>query len=244
MQPRHYLRGSGRRHYPSSYFLATMHQKLTALSGLLLLAGSAHAQLGLRAGANSTTIATRTLQQSQQASADAKTGYQVGVFYEHKLGPRFSVVPGLQFSRQHTQLRLRDNTIADGSYAADYHLSQSYLHLPVLLRARLGSFYVEAGPQASLQLASREVGTEFYGTLAGSFYADIDRAATDRYRRFDVGVCAGLGVQLPSGFGIGLRGTAGLLPLQRQDPRTPGYSGDLRSQSVQASISYQLRPRS
>ncbi|AII52324.1 porin family protein [Hymenobacter sp. APR13] len=220
-----------------------MYPKLL-LSGLLLLAGSAHAQLGVRAGANTTTMAIETPQQGQRASADAKAGFQVGVYYEHQLGARFSVVPELQFSRQRTQLRLEESIFADPTYASDYRLSQSYLQLPVLLRARFGRFYVEGGPQASLQLASREVGTEFYGTLAGSFYADIDRAATDRYRRLDVGVCAGLGVQLPSGFGIGLRGTAGLLPLQRQDSRTPAYSGNLRSQSVQASISYQLRPRS
>lgn len=221
-----------------------MNLKLPLLSGLLLLAGGAHAQLGVRAGANTTHIATKTPQQGQQASADAKTGYQVGVFYEHKMGAHFSVVPELQFSRQRTQLRLRDYTIADGSYAADYRLSQSYLHLPVLLRARLGSFYVEAGPQVSLQLASREVGTEEIGTIIGSYNLDFDRAATDRYRRFDVGLCAGLGVQLPSGFGIGLRGTTGLLPLNSKESSAPGYSIDLRNQSVQASISYQLRPRS
>ncbi|WBA40809.1 porin family protein [Hymenobacter canadensis] len=217
--------------------------KLLLLSGMLLLAGSAYAQLGLRAGANTTYIATKTPQQGQQASADAKAGYQVGVFYEHKLGTRFSVVPELQFSRQRTQLSLQESVFADPSYAADYRLSQSYLHLPVLLRARFGSFYVEAGPQASLQLASREVGTEFYGTT-GPYYKDIDRTATARYRRFDVGVCAGLGVQLPSGFGIGLRGTAGLLSLNSKESALSSYSGDLRSQTVQASISYQLRPRS
>ena len=221
-----------------------MNPKLPLLSGLLLLAGGAHAQLGLRAGANTTTIATKTAQQGQQASADAKTGYQVGVFYEHKLGARFSVVPELQFSRQRTQLRLQDYSIADGGYTTDYRLSQSYLHLPVLLRARFGSLYLEAGPQASLQLASHETGTEEIGTIAGSYTRTFDRAATDRYRRFDVGVCAGLGVQLPSGFGIGLRGTAGLLSLNPKELSTPGYTIDLRSQTVQASISYQLRPHS
>ncbi|MBD2714126.1 PorT family protein [Microvirga sp. STR05] len=222
-----------------------MHVFPRLLGGLLLLlAGSAHAQLGLRAGANTTTIATKTPQPSQQASADAKTGYQVGVFYEHRVNTRFSVVPELQFSRQHTQLRVRDYAIADGGYAADYRLSQSYVHLPVLLRARFGCFYAEAGPQGSLQVASREVGGEEIETIAGSFRRDFDRAATDSYSRLDVGVCAGLGVQLPSGFGIGVRASAGLLPLTPKEQRLQDFSIELRSQMVQASVSYQLRPRS
>ncbi|WBO83767.1 porin family protein [Hymenobacter yonginensis] len=223
-----------------------MHQKLTALSGLLLLAVSAHAQLGVRVGANTTTIATRTLQQSQQASADAKTGFQVGVFYEHKLGPRFSVVPELQFSRQRTQLHSVEswNGFAGvTTYSTDSRLSQSYLHLPVLLRARFGNFYLEGGPQASLQLASHEAGTTVITSSynPSSSQQNFDRTATNNYRRFDVGLCAGLGMQLPAGFGIGLRGTSSLLPLNSKESSAPGFTINRRSQTVQASISYQLR---
>ena len=93
----------------------------------------------------------------ERASADAKAGYQVGVFYEHQMGTRFSVVPELQFSRQRTQLHSVEswNGFAGvTTYTTDSRLSQSYLHLPVLLRARFGNFYLEGGPQASLQLAS------------------------------------------------------------------------------------------
>lgn len=218
------------------------------LSSLLLLTGTAHAQLGLRAGANATTITTEPAQY-QQASADAKTGYQVGVFYEQKLGTRFSVVPELQFSRQHTQLqsvRSWSGTVGVSTYTSDYRLRQSYLHLPVLLRARFGSFYVEGGPQASLQLASREVGTVVITSSydSGSRRQEFNRAAADSYRRLNVGACVGLGVQLPAGFGLGLRGTVGLLSLDSKEAALPGYTSELHNQSVQASISYQLRPRS
>jgi hypothetical protein len=214
------------------------------LAGLLLLAGGAHAQLGLRAGVNTTTIATKAVRDSQYASADAKTGYQIGVFYEHKLDARFSVLPELQFSRQRTDLQIDDNSIADGSYQATCLLQISYVHLPVLLRARFGRFYAEAGPQGSLQLAARETGDEEIGTIIGSYRQSFDRLATDHYRRFDVGLCAGLGVQLPAGLALGLRASTGLLSLTPEQPMRRGYDGRQRSQVVQAALSYQLRPRS
>lgn len=221
-----------------------MNRKLLLSGCLLLLAGSAHAQLGLRAGANTAAILTKVRHQGQQATADAKAGYQIGVFYEHKLGPRFSVVPELQFSRQRTQLQTVQSisgVAGVDTYTTDYRLSQSYLHLPVLLRARFGCFYAEAGPQISFQMASREAGTRTitHSYDISSHTRDFNRPATDGYRRFDVGLCAGLGVQLPGGFGLGLRGTAGLLPLMPAPEAN--YAIRQRSQTVQAAVSYQLR---
>lgn len=221
-----------------------MYQKLLLLNGLLLLAGGAHAQLGLRVGINTVTITTKAVRDPQYASTDAKSGYQLGVFYEHKLSTRFSVVPELQFSRQRTDLQISDRSVDDGGYDADYRLQFSYLHVPMLLRGRFGRFYAEAGPQASLQVAARETGSEKIGTFVGSYTQSFDRPATDSYRRFDVGLCAGLGVQLPAGLALGLRASTGLLSLTAVQRSTPGYDGQQRSQMVQASISYQLQPNS
>ncbi|MBC6697283.1 hypothetical protein [Hymenobacter sp. BT190] len=52
-----------------------MRLKLPILGGLLLLAGTCHAQIGLRAGVNTYTIATKAVRDAQYASADAKSGY-------------------------------------------------------------------------------------------------------------------------------------------------------------------------
>lgn len=214
------------------------------LSGLLL-AGSAQAQFGVRAGLNTATFSNKPLDNSQEADIEVRPGYQLGVFYEHKLSEQLVVVPELQFSRQRTHLNVRDYSISDGSYAAAYQLQSSYLHLPILLRGSLGRFYVEAGPQGSLQVASHEKGTENIGTIAGGYQVSFDRPATDQYRRFDVGVVAGLGVRLPAGLAVGVRASTGLLsfttPMQQS---RPGYNGELRSQTIQASVSYQFGPRS
>ncbi|MBC6697282.1 porin family protein [Hymenobacter sp. BT190] len=166
------------------------------------------------------------------------------MFYEYKLSRQFSVVPELQFSRQRTNLLINDQSVDDGGYDAAYRLQFSYLHVPVVLRGRFGHFYAELGPQASLQVAARETGTEKIGTFSGSYTQSFDRPATDSYRRFDVGICAGLGVQLPAGLALGLRASTGLLSLTPAQRNTARYDGRQRSQMVQASISYQLPPRS
>jgi hypothetical protein len=219
-------------------------RSILLLTSGLLLAGGAQAQVGVRAGLNSATFTNKAVRTGQQASTNARIGYQVSVFYKQKLSEHLTLVPELQFSRQSTNLDIEDYSVADGGYVAMYKLQTSYLHLPVLLRAHVGRFFVEAGPQASLPLAANEKGTETIGTFVGSYSQVFDRPATDQYRRFDVGVVAGLGVQLPAGLAVGVRASAGLLSLTSTQRSRPGYDGELRSQVLQASVSYQLGPRS
>jgi hypothetical protein len=221
-----------------------MRSLLLTLGSLLLAASGAQAQFGVRAGLNTTTLTTKAVRTGQEASADARTSYQVGVFYEQKLSEHLAVVPELQFSRQSANLDIEDYSVADGGYAAMYKLQTSYLHLPVLLRGHVGRFFVEAGPQASLLVAAHEKGTETIGTFVGSYSQVFDRPATDQYRRFDVGVVAGLGVQLPAGLAVSVRASTGLLSLTSTQRSRPGYDGELRSQGLQASVSYQFGPRS
>ncbi|HEX8348516.1 MAG TPA: porin family protein, partial [Hymenobacter sp.] len=209
----------------------------------LLLACAAHAQFGIRAGGNVATLSTKTNSQYQRASASNRTGYQVGVFYEKKLTDRLSLVPEVQFSRQRVNLEVEDSGIADAGYYANYRLRLSYLNVPVLLRATFGKFYLEAGPQFGIQLAAHETGDESIGTIAGSYESSFDRAATDHYRRVDLGLSVGAGVKLPAGFGFGVRAHTGLLSLTPAFPQRPGYYGNLKNQVVQASMSYQLKPR-
>jgi hypothetical protein len=149
----------------------------------------------------------------------------------------------VQFSRQRVNLDVEDFSVADGGYAANYRLRLSYLNVPVLLRATFGKFYLEAGPQLGIQLAAHETGDESIGTIAGTFESSFDRAATDHYRRVDLGLSVGAGVKLPAGLGLGVRAYTGLLSLTPEFPQRPSYYGSLKNQVVQASVSYQLKPR-
>lgn len=228
-----------------------MKQFLSFLAASLLLAGTSHAQAGLRVGGTLAHLTTKDEVPAQyyiEASNSAKLGYQVGLFYQVPLSERFSLVPEIQFSRERVHVTARDNNFVVPEYFGytDSRLSISYLAVPILLRASFGPVYVEAGPQGSLLLGGREVGT--YATLffdrpmsSGS----IDRPLPDDLRRFDVGPCVGVGVKLPAGFGVSVRAYQGLV--SQASVQEPGqmypYQGTLRRQNLQAALTYQMASR-
>jgi hypothetical protein len=133
-----------------------MNTYFLLLSGSLLLARPAYAQLGLRAGANTLDLRltdTRVF----TSSTTSRLGYQVGIYYQVPLRKQLTLVPEVQYSRE----RL---TYTQTNYSRSYYLPApdrqyalwlSYLNVPVLLRGTVGRVYVEAGPQGSLLLGGR-----------------------------------------------------------------------------------------
>ncbi|MCB2406729.1 porin family protein [Hymenobacter lucidus] len=215
-------------------------KRILLLSGGLLLASAAQAQLGLRVGANVTSLTTRPDQPNVAEKATGRVGYQLGMFYEQKLSSRLSLVPEVQLSRQNTSLDISDYTISDGGYQAQYRLGLTYLQLPILLRATFGKFFVEAGPQVGYLLDAHRTGTVDMSTIAGLQHFTVDDRSLKGYERFDVGASAGLGVKLPAGFVLGVRGYTGfrsLTPKENSITRLRAMKG----QTVQASVSYPLK---
>jgi hypothetical protein len=220
------------------------------LSSGLLLAGSAHAQLGLRVGGNATGVTSERLLSNEATKNRSQVGYQVGVFYAQALTNHLSLVPEVQFSRE------RQAVFIDGGspslrYHSDYELRLSYLNVPLLLRVALGPVYLEAGPQVSLLLGGSGKGSTSSSDFQGvENYFAIDQAATERYRRFDAGPCLGVGVKLPAGLGLSLRAYQSLVPFSRdyqyltsQPSDIPYSSGKQHRQTLQASLAYQLTVR-
>lgn len=219
-----------------------MNRFLGVLGLLLALSTAAHAQFGLMAGGNFATLATKTSDEHHRATARGQPGYQAGIFYEKKVTNRWSGLLGLSYSRQSMNLSVEEYGIADGGYAGSYRLNLNYLSLPMLARLAFGRLYFEAGPQLSILQAAHEKGTETFRTFGGPRQQDFDRPATARYRRLDVGLCAGVGAKLPAGLSLGLRAGAGLLSLTRI-AQSATYVGTLRNQVVQASLSYQFKSK-
>lgn len=217
-----------------------MRKIILAFSGLLL-AGTAHAQLGVSAGPNFTALVAKTSNSHQHARVDGHVGYDAGIFYEQALGGRFSVVPELRFSRQYVDLTVEDFSSAIATGRVSFRLTLSSLTLPVLARATFGRFYVEAGPQASMILAAHEKGTESLSAPGTTFERPVDRDAKDFYQRFDAGLSAGLGLKLPAGFGLGLRAYGGFRSLPKERDNGYNYDGKLRNLTVQALVSYRLK---
>jgi hypothetical protein len=206
---------------------------------LLLLAGSSQAQWGLRAGLNASLPQVKATPRSIEASAEGRLGYQVGVFYARPLSPRLTLVPELQLSQQKLDLKVDDYRFMDAGYHGRYELRLLYVQVPVLLRVNAGRFYAEAGPQAAVLQIAREQGTEGWVTIAGFRRSAVDRFATDRYQRLDVGLCAGLGMRLPSGLGLNLRAYQSLRSLTLEKEQYH-LGTQLINRNVQVGLSYQL----
>jgi hypothetical protein len=82
----------------------------------------------------------------------------------------------------------------------------------------------------------RDVAT---GTITST---TIESPVTDRFRRFDVGPCVGLGVNLPAGLGVSLRAYQGVVSLTQGTEEAE--AGSARRQTVQVALTYQVRGRS
>jgi hypothetical protein len=105
----------------------------------------------------------------------------------------------------------------------------------------LASFTWKPGRTAAFCWRPYEKGLEYQGTIAGTYEAVFDRPATDRYQRFDVGLGAGAGVQLPARVALGLRATTGWLSLTGEN-QLHAYRGTLKNQVLEVSLSYSLGP--
>jgi hypothetical protein len=214
---------------------------LLVLTGLLPLV--AHAQFGVRAGIHSTQWSSSGRFGAHSASTRQHLGYQVGVNYQVPLAGHLSLLPELNY--KYDNFELYASSYVYNGYGQVSQLKLSTLTLPVMERVTFGPVYAEVGPQLSLLVGGRETGLA-YATPTSPTMTDIDRPAAERYRRLDVGVCAGFGVQLPLGLGLNFRFVQGIRSLSKDTDydNNYGYDGEMRSRSVQASLTYRLKSAS
>ena len=210
----------------------------------LLLPALTYAQFGVRVGATSTSFHPSNPRADPSATTGWRVGYHLGVFYELPLAHRLSLVPELSYSRENLDLNASDYRSLATAYAGSYRLTRSYLNLPLLLRATAGRWYVEAGPQAAYLVGGREAGHEYHFNGGASYTQQVDRADIARYQRFDVGIGVGVGVKLLAGWGLSLRAYQGLRSQALDAPAEAAYTGQLLRRTLQASLSYQLKPAS
>jgi hypothetical protein len=212
------------------------------LGGSLLLASPAYAQFGLRAGTNTMDLRLTDTRVFTPSTIN-RLGYQAGIYYQIPLRKRLTLVPEVQYSWE----RL---TCTQTNYSRSYYLPApdrqyslwlSYLNVPVLLRVRVGRVYLEAGPQVSRLLGGRQEGfTRVRDVATGTITSTtLEGQVTDRFRRFDVGPCVGLGVNLPAGLGVSLRAYQGVVSLTQGSEEAE--AGSARRQTVQVALTYQLR---
>lgn len=168
----------------------------------LLLAGQAHAQLGVKGGVNRAVLSGRVGE-----DATYKTYFHAGVFYEAKLIGPLSVQPELLYSLQGSQLKGTATAVTNTDYITQLH----YIQVPILLKATFGPLFVEAGPQFGYLVGANEEGRVQVRNTSGQVaFRDVNQSATDNYKRNDFALCAGVGVKIGPLFRVGGRFTAGL----------------------------------
>jgi hypothetical protein len=226
-----------------------MKRLLLLLASGLLAASTAQAQIGLRVGGTWMEFSKPLTQRVGAASVktSSQLGYLVGVSYQVPLGKRFSLVPEAQFSHERQQVNVDSNGSPSIGSQSDYHLRLSYFNVPVLAQLSLGPVYLEAGPQVSLLVGGRGEGiTNGYSTTS-TYSTAIDQRATDRYKRFDAGLCLGVGAKLPAGLGVSLRAYQSLVQLSRSysydAAGIPYTATEEYRQTLQASLTYRLSKR-
>jgi len=206
-----------------------MKKSLLLLSLTTLLAGSAQAQLGVKAGINAAVLNGSRI----DADTRYKTSYHGGVFYESKLIGPLSVQPELQYSLQGANFK---------SAVADYKANLHYLHVPVLAKVRLAGFFAEAGPQFGFLLKAREKGRMATGISADGTidYNNISRGAWGNYKKVDVSLCVGVGFKLLAGLSVGARFVAGLNDINEAQTITGVNDNRLKNRLFQGYAAFQL----
>jgi hypothetical protein len=138
---------------------------------------SAHAQLGLRAGANYAGYRGDAV--AGRSNMEKVLGGHAGIYTMVPISSDnfFSLKPELLFSMKGTQYDLGSTNHNERLY---------YIDVPVLAHINTGILYFEGGPQLSV-------------LVGDDVEPDLD------YKRLSLGYAAGVGVGTPMGFTIGVR---------------------------------------
>jgi len=168
----------------------------------LALAPKAHAQFGVKGGVNFAQLKGRSGE-----DASYKTFYHVGILYQANILGPLSIQPELQYSVQGSDLK--------GAFT-DYETKLHYFTVPVLAKVTVGPIFVEAGPQFGYLVSANQDGkVQVVSTVSSTNgtptpnYAQVDREATDQYKRADFSLAAGAGLKFGS-LSLGGRYVAGL----------------------------------
>jgi Outer membrane protein beta-barrel domain len=184
-----------------------MKTTIFALSLFLLSVCNAFAQeaqqmrVGIKAGVNFSSLNTKN-----DANSKMITGYDLGVFTKMPIAPMLAIQPELNFTTKGSAVSY-NNLVANGT--ANFHLN--YLELPILLVINPSpNFNVHFGPYASYLLSVNT--TNDSNVQLFNFENELK---VNDFNRFDLGIAAGLGVDIGA-ISIGGRFNLGLLKVGKE----------------------------
>lgn len=167
---------------------------------------------GLKAGVNITNFTGGNFDDVEK---NALIGFHAGGFINIGLGA-FSVQPEVLVSTAGVKIKDAGET---------QNVKLTYLTIPVMAKYRAnGGFYFEVGPQVGFKLSE-----------------DIGESTIDDFaKNLDLSVCAGIGFQTKSGFGIGSRYLVGLSKVGDFDASS-GIDPDFQNSVIQIGVFFALK---
>ncbi|MGI4873500.1 MAG: porin family protein [Janthinobacterium lividum] len=180
------------------------------LLSLALLAGitsAAHAQSGaFKYGVKGGFSLSSYTGNQAGYSAGYKPGFTAGVLVNYGLNDNLS----LQLEGLYSQKGcfIDDYSRTSAGNQLQYRSTLQYIDVPLLVKYNIGEdgkgFFVEVGPQGSFAVANREF-TREQGSGAGSGTEKDITTSTDGLVPVGIGYVGGLGYQITSGLGLGIR---------------------------------------
>jgi Outer membrane protein beta-barrel domain len=186
-----------------------MKKRIGVLLAVLVLAGTQlfaqSFQLGIKGGGNLSDFLSA--QNPNQSSYSAIAGWNAGVFVNFWLGNHFAIAPEVLYSTEGAGIKTTA-TSDNRTVTVNNNLNLRYVSLPLMAKLRFtGGFYIEAGPQVSLNVSSS---------------AWEDQSVKNLTNNAELGAAAGVGYQSPIGLGVGLRYTVGLTTVDNTRDATWG----------------------
>ncbi|OUJ71625.1 porin family protein [Hymenobacter crusticola] len=171
------------------------------------LAPAAHAQgiglgVGIKAGGNASRLAGDVANKDYYTTRYGGHGgllLNVSFLKDGML----SVQPEVLFSQRGYQIDNPTAKVGNSTYTLKGTSSYNYLDIPLLIKFKLKSFYVEAGPQYSRLLHVKD--EERYLLNGNQASHSNTEPSLARVNRNEMSLTAGLGVQTSYGLLIGLR---------------------------------------
>ncbi|RNI23387.1 porin family protein [Rufibacter latericius] len=187
-------------------------------------------KLGLKAGGNFSNLT------GKDADDDSEYvfGFHGGAFLDYGISDMVSIRPELLYTLKGAKGEIKED---DMDYTEK--LRMHYLELPLLVRINTGSpgLFFEAGPTFSYLLTAKATAE---GEIDGE-EIDESETVTETFKKLDIGYAAGLGYQLGSGLGLGLRYVGGLSKIIDADDEDD--SPKINNSVFQLSLSYTLGAR-
>lgn len=195
------------------------------LSALLVTATRLSAQsfqLGIKGGGSLSDFLSTT--STSGTSYSVQAGWNAGAFVNFWLGNHFAIAPEVLYTTNGAGIK--ETSTSDGANVnVNNNLRLHYISFPVMVKVRFtGGFYLEAGPEVSVNVSS--------STWEDQSVRNLTNSA-------ELGAAAGLGYQSPIGLGVSLRYNAGLTTVNHPGDATWG-DVNLRNSSLSLDLFWTL----